>query len=47
MSHVIMIHFVYMNTLKCLVKRKRHLFGAEKLKLFLLLSGIYISGKCY
>ena len=28
------------------VKRKRHLFRAEKLKWFLLFSGIDISGKC-
>ena len=28
------------------LKRKRHLFGAKKLKLFLLFSGIDISGKC-
>ena len=28
------------------LKRKRHLFGAEKLKWFLLFSGIDISGKC-
>ena len=29
------------------LKRKRHLLGAEKLKWFLLLSEIDISGKCW
>ena len=38
-----MTHFVYMNTLKMIgLKRKRHLFEAEKLKSFLLFSGIDI-----
>ena len=41
-----MSHFVYMNTQKILgLKRNPHLFGAKKLKWFLLFSGIDISGK--
>ena len=44
-THAIMTHFVYMITQKWLVKTKRHLFRAEKLKWFLLFSGIDISAK--
>ena len=43
-----MTHCVYINTQKKIIglKRKRHFFGGEKLKWFLLFSGIDISAKC-
>ena len=33
MSHVIMIHFVYMNTLKCLVKKKATFVRSGKVEI--------------
>ena len=45
MIHVIMTHFFTEYSKMIGLKRKRHLFGAEKLKWFLLLSEIDISEK--